>query len=182
MLERSSILIPINTLSIDRRAAVMQALVEGSSIRAVARMTGTDKDAVTRLLVEVGEFCSVYQDYVLTNLPCTRREADEIWTSVGAKAKNSTKVGQGDLWTYTAICADSTLAVSWMVEARSPSTTNEFMQDVAGRLANRVQLTTDGLPLYLPAVEKALWLERSGLRAVDEDILPLCGVRAREAV
>ena len=102
MLERSSIL-----LSNARRAAVVRGLVEGGSIRAVGRMTGTDKDTVTRILVEVGEFCSLYQNVTLRNLSCTRIEADEIWSFVGAKAANATKDGQGDIWTFTAMCADT---------------------------------------------------------------------------
>jgi IS1 family transposase len=118
-------------------------------------MTGTDKDTVMRLLVEVGEFCSIYQHHTLVNLPCKRIEADEIWSFVGAKQKNATKRGQGDLWTYTAIDADTKLAVSWLVGPRNPKSTRAFVLDLAGRLANRVQLTTDGLRDYLPAVENA---------------------------
>jgi IS1 family transposase len=145
----------MNTLSLAQRAAVIRGLVEGGSMRSVARMTGVDKDTVARLLVEVGEFCSIYQDHALRNLPCKRIEADEIWSFCGAKQKNATKGGQGDIWTYTAICADSKLAVSWMVGSRSHKTTQAFMVDVAKRLGNRVQLSTDGLSWYLAAVEKA---------------------------
>lgn len=155
LLKRSSILGGMNKLSIERRATVIRALVEGGSLRSVARMTGTDKDTVMRLLVEVGEFCSIYQYHTLVNLPCKRIEADEIWSFVGAKQKNATKKGQGDLWTYTAIDADSKLAVSWLVGPRNPKSTRAFVLDLAGRLANRIQLTTDGLRDYLPAVENA---------------------------
>ena len=118
-------------------------------------MVGADKDTVMRLLVEVGEFCSIYQDVTLTNLPCTRIEADEIWSFVGAKAANVTHDGQGDLWTYTAICADTKLAVSWLVGPRSQASTRTFMRDVASRLANRVQLSTDAYKAYPGAVERA---------------------------
>ena len=104
MLEQSSILLPMNTRSLARRAAIVRALVDGSSIRSIARVMQCDKDTVTRLLVEVGEFCSIYQHCVLVNLPCKRVEADEIWSFVGAKAKNATNTEQGDIWTYTAIC------------------------------------------------------------------------------
>ncbi len=127
----------MNVLSIARRAAIIRALVEGASIRSVARMTGSDKDTVTRLLVEVGEFCSTYQHHVLVNLPCERIEADEIWSFVGAKQRNATKAGQGDLWTFTAICATTKLAVSWMVGPRTPATAQALMDDVADRLANQ---------------------------------------------
>jgi IS1 family transposase len=155
MRERSRILLSMNKLSLSRRAAVVRGLADGASVRAVYRMTGTDKDTVLRILVEVGEFCSIYQDHALRNLPSTRVEADEIWEFCGAKAKNATKPGQGDLWTYTAICADTKLLFSWMVGTRSHITTEAFMQDVASRLKNRVQLTTDGLNWYVAAVEKA---------------------------
>ncbi len=109
------------------------------------------------------EFSATYQDYVLRNLPCERVGADEIWSFVGAKAKNATKPvrknatkpGQGDLWTYTAICATSKLAVSWLVGFRNGENTKAFMVDVAARLARRVQLTTDGLSWCLAAVEEA---------------------------
>ena len=145
----------MNKLNNTRRATIIRALVEGSSLRAVARMTGTDKDTVMRLLVEIGEFCSTYQHHTLTNLRCKRIEADEIWSFIGAKAANATKEGQGDLWTFTAICADSKLAVSWLVGPRSHDSTRAFMNDVAARLANRVQLTTDAFPAYLGAVENS---------------------------
>ena len=94
MLERSSILLPMNKLSLARRAAVIRGLIDGASIRAIARMTQTDKDTVTRILCEVGEFCSIYQHHALRNLPCKRIEADEIWSFVGAKAGNATRKDQ----------------------------------------------------------------------------------------
>jgi IS1 family transposase len=145
----------MNKLNNTRRSAIIKALVEGASIRSVARMTGTDKDTVMRLLVEVGEFCSIYQDVTLRNLTATRIEADEIWSFVGAKAANATKDGQGDIWTFTALDADSKLMVSWLVGQRTGEATREFMADVAGRLANRVQLSTDAFPAYPGAVERA---------------------------
>lgn len=145
----------MNKLSVEKRAAVVRALAEGNSIRATARLTGTAKATVLKLLVELGEFCSIYQHYAHRNLSCKRIEADEIWAYVGAKQKNATKDGQGDLWTYTAISADSKLMVSWLVGARNHRNTYDFMADVALRLANRVQLTTDGLSWYVAAVEAA---------------------------
>lgn len=145
----------MNKLTNARRSAIVRALVEGSSIRATARMLGCDKDTVMKLLVEVGEFCSIYQHHTLTNLPCTRIEADEIWSFVGAKAANAVKEGHGDLWTFTALCADTKLAVSWLVGPRSQESTRVFMDDVASRLANRVQLSTDGWVSYPGAVERS---------------------------
>jgi IS1 family transposase len=110
---------------------------------------------VLRLLVEVGEFCSVYQDHALQNLKTKRVEAAEIWAFVGAKAKNATTAAQGDIWTYTALDADSRLMISWLVGPRNSQNTQAFTADVADRLGNRVQLTTDGLPWYVAAVERA---------------------------
>jgi IS1 family transposase len=145
----------MNTLSLARRAAVVRALVEGTSVRGTARLVGCDKDTVLRILVEVGEFCSVYQDHKLRNLPCKRIEADEIWAFCGAKQKHARQEGHGDLWTFTAICADSKLGVSWLVGPRTPASADSFMRDVADRLDRRVQLTTDGHRMYLVAVERA---------------------------
>jgi IS1 family transposase len=169
MLERSSILLDMNTLSKEKKAAVIKGLIEGGSISSVGRMTGTDKDTVTRVLVEVGEFCSTYQHHVLVGLPCERIEADEIWSFCGAKKKNATKPGQGDLWTFTAICATSKLAVSWMVGSRGKNTAHAFMEDVAARLANRVQLSTDGHHMYLSAVENAFGWNGVDYAMIDKD-------------
>jgi IS1 family transposase len=145
----------MNRLGVDRRASVIRGLVEGGSIRAVARMAGVDKDTVLRLLVEIGEFCSIYQYHALRNLPCRRIEVDEIWAFCGAKAKNATKQGQGDIWTFTALDADTKLMVSWLVGERNQSSARKLMIDLASRLKNRVQLTTDGHPIYAMAVEDA---------------------------
>jgi IS1 family transposase len=121
------------------------------------------------VLVEVGEFCSTYQHHVLVDLPCERIEADEIWSFVGAKKKNATKVGQGDLWMFTAICATTKLAVSWMVGSRGKNTAHAFMEDVAARLANRVQLSTDGHHMYLSAVENAFGWNGVDYAMIDKD-------------
>jgi hypothetical protein len=145
----------MNKLTLDRRAAVIRGLVEGGSIRAVARMTGVDKDTVLRLLVEIGEFCSIYQYHALRNLPCKRIECDEIWAFCGAKRSNATKKGQGDIWTFTAIDADTKLMVSWLVGQRDGGVCQRFISDVASRLANRVQITTDGSFSYITAIENA---------------------------
>lgn len=145
----------MNKLTNTRRSAIVRALCEGNSIRATARLTGTAKATVLKLLVELGEFCSIYQDHVLRNLNAKRIEADEIWAFVGAKEKNATKDGHGDIWTYTALDADSRLMISWLVGPRSRESTQAFVRDVAERLASRVQLTTDGLGWYVSAVENA---------------------------
>jgi IS1 family transposase len=150
----------MNKLTPERRAAVIRCLVEGNSIRATVRMTGAAKNTVAKLLVELGYACSEYQDRVLRNLNCQRVQCDEIWSFVGCKEKNvpEEKKGSGecgDVWTWTALDADTKLAVSWRVGGRDAETACDFMHDVADRLASRIQLTTDGHNCYLMAVEEA---------------------------
>jgi IS1 family transposase len=155
MPERLARFIPMNKLPMEKRAAIVRALVEGTSVRGAARMTGTSKDTVLKLLVELGDFCSIYQDYRLRDLNTTRAEIDEIWAFVGAKQRNATRQGDGDVWTFTAIDADSKLMISWLVGQRNSDSANPFMADVASRLRNRIQLTTDGHNMYIEAVRKA---------------------------
>ena len=144
-------------LSVERRAAIIRALSEGNSIRATCRLTGAAKGTVTRLLVELGAACRSYQDRHLRNLPTKRVQCDEIWSYVGAKQKqvDAGAKGEGDVWTWTAMDADSKLMISWLVGPREYHAARAIMHDLHGRLANRVQLTTDGLAWYRPAVEKA---------------------------
>ena len=144
----------MNRLSLARRAAIIRSLVEGASMRSIARAQGCDKDVVCRLLVEVGEFCSIYQHVVLRDLPCERVEVDEIWAFVGAKNANKKNDKQGDIWTFTAICATSKLAVSWLVGSRTSASTHAFIRDLAPRLRNRVQITTDAWAHYRQAIER----------------------------
>jgi IS1 family transposase len=123
-------------------------------------MTGVAKNTVTKLLVEAGAICSEYQDRVLRNLSCRRIQCDEIWSYVGAKDKNvpehkRDQFGIGSVWTWTAIDADTKLVPCWLVGTRDVGSATEFMQDLAGRLRHRVQLTTDGHKPYLDAVEDA---------------------------
>ncbi len=123
-------------------------------------MTKVSKPTVIKLLVDLGQVCADYQDAVLRDLPCKRIEADEIWAFCYSKAKNvpADKRGQfgyGDVWTFTAICADSKLVPSWRIGPRDLGTATDFMQDLAGRLSNRIQLTTDGHRMYLESVEAA---------------------------
>jgi IS1 family transposase len=150
----------MNRLDKNRQAQVIRCIVEGNSIRATVRMTGVAKNTIVKLLTEVGDACAKYQDSTLRNLPCRRIQCDEIWSFCYAKEKNvpADKRGQfgyGDVWTWTAICADTKLIASWTVGTRGAVTAYEFMQDLAGRLANRIQLTTDGHRVYLDAVEDA---------------------------
>lgn len=147
--------VTMNKLSADRRAAIINALCEGNSIRATARLTGANKETVMKLLVEAGEFASVYQDIAHRNLKTTRVESDEIWAFVGAKQRRAVRSGDGDIWTFTALDADSKLILSWLVGARNQENANEFMQDLRSRLTRRIQLTTDGHGMYLNAVRQA---------------------------
>jgi IS1 family transposase len=151
----------MNTLPLATKAAIVRALVEGNSLRATARMTGTSKNTVTKLLVDLGELCAVYQHHVLRRLPSKRVQCDEIWSFVGCKQKrmNEGGMGDGDIYTFTAMDADSKLMISWLVGRRTPEATREFVGDLNSRLASRVQITTDGYGPYVSAIEGAFgWM------------------------
>lgn len=142
------------------RAQVLAALVEGNSIRATVRMTGVAKNTILKLIADVGKICAEYQDGAFQNLTCSRIQCDEIWSFVGAKAKNATpeqkqELGYGDVWTWVAMDADTKLVPCWNVGKRDGAAAWEFMTDLASRLKNKVQLTTDGHHAYLEAVEDA---------------------------
>jgi IS1 family transposase len=148
----------MNRLSTRQRTKVITALVEGNSIRATCRMTGVAKGTVTRLLIEVGKACQIYQFKTLKNLQSRRIQCDEIWSFCYAKQDNLPekkrgKLGYGDVWTYVAIDADTKLVPCWLVGLRTANYAYQFMNDLAKRLANRVQLTTDGHRKYLDAVD-----------------------------
>lgn len=148
----------MNKLSREKRIQVLSALVEGNSIRSTVRMTGIAKNTVVKLLAEVGSLCAEYQDKMLRNLNCKRIQCDEIWSYCYAKEKNVPKdkkgiYGFGDVWTWVAIDPETKLVVSWLVGHRDPAHARVFIQDLSERLANKVQLTTDGLRAYLVAVE-----------------------------
>jgi IS1 family transposase len=150
----------MNRLPKAKQIQVVSALVEGCSIRATVRMTGVAKNTIVKLLAELGRACEAYQMATLINLPCKRMQCDEIWSFVGAKQKNvpADKQGMwgiGDVWTWTAICADTKIVPSWLVADRSAEAARRFITDLAGRLASRVQVTSDGLRLYVDAVEHA---------------------------
>jgi IS1 family transposase len=152
--------VTMNKLDIKTRARILACLVEGNSIRATVRMTGAAKNTVVKLLAEVGAACAAYQDKTLRNLPCKRVQVDEIWSFVYAKAKNvaaakAAPEDAGDIWTWTAICADSKLIVSWLVGERDGANATAFVEDLRDRLAQRIQLSSDGNHMYLNAVEKS---------------------------
>src|ERR1700678_3132193 len=147
----------MNQLSSEKREQIVSALVEGCSIRSIVRMTGASKNTIAKLLVELGAACAEYLDKALVNLNSKRIQCDEIWSFVGAKDKNvpesrKDEIGIGSVWTWVAIDADTKLICSWLVGKRDPGCATAFIQDLAGRLSNRVQLTTDGLKMYLTAV------------------------------
>jgi IS1 family transposase len=154
----------MNRLNTERRSQVIRCLVEGNSVRATVRLTGVAKNTVVKLLMEIGRACEEYQDKTLRNLHSKRVQCDEIWSFVYAKQKNVTpeiaaKQTAGDIWTWTAIDADSKLIISWMIGGRDAGTAKHFIDDLASRLAHRVQLTTDGHKAYLTPVENAFGSE-----------------------
>src|SRR5690349_4421281 len=148
----------MNKLDREARARILHLLCEGQSIRAVTRLTGASKNTVTKLVVDAGHACTQYQDRVLRNLTCQRVQLDEIWNFVYAKNDNvkdakAPPADAGDVWTWTAIDADTKLLVSWLVADRSTGAAMTFVGDLKDRLANRVQLTSDGHRPYLSAVD-----------------------------
>lgn len=149
----------MNKLTQAKRVQIIAALVEGNSIRATCRMTGAAKGTVLKLVVDLGKVCAAYLDRTLRNLNCQKIQCDEVWSFCYAKEKNvpeemKSTLGFGDVWTWTAIDADTKLIVSYLVGGRSTSYASKFIADLASRLAHRVQLTTDGHRAYLTAVEK----------------------------
>lgn len=149
-----------NALSTAKQVQIVQALVEGNSLRATARMADVSRNTVNKLLLDLGSACAAYQGETLVNLPCKRLQVDEIWSFVGAKqanvpAERRGEFGIGDVWTFLAIDADTKLCPAWMVGTRDSGTATDFMLDLSARLACRVQLTTDGHRMYVSAVDTA---------------------------
>ncbi|MEX2181687.1 MAG: IS1 family transposase [Gemmatimonadaceae bacterium] len=149
----------MNRLSTEKRAALLRSLVDGASVSAASRMIGVSKVTALKLLADIGEVCAEYQRATLNDLPCRTIECDEIWSWVGAKEKNVPRDekgrGRGDVWTWTAICADTKLIPCWHLGTRDANAAALFMEDLASRLRHRVQLTTDGHRAYLRGVEGA---------------------------
>jgi IS1 family transposase/lambda repressor-like predicted transcriptional regulator len=150
----------MNRLPLERRAQILSMIAEGNSLRAVSRMADVSFNTVSKLLLDVADACEKYQDVTLRDLKCKRIQCDEIWAFVYAKAKNVPEEmrgtwGVGDVWTWTAMDPDTKLVPSWAIGRRDAFTGHAFMRDLASRLANKVQLTTDGHKIYLEAVEGA---------------------------
>lgn len=154
----------MNRLPLECRAQIIGLLAEGNSLRATSRLADASINTVTKLLLDVGAACEEYQGRTLRNLKCQRIQCDEIWAFVYAKSKNvpqdhAGEFGYGDVWTWTALDAESKLIPSWAVGRRDGFTAAAFIRDLADRLATRVQLTTDGHKVYLEAVEGAFGSE-----------------------
>jgi IS1 family transposase len=154
----------MNRLPLDRRAQILGLLVEGTSLRATSRLADVSINTVTKLLLDVAAASADFQDRTLRGLSCKRLECDEIWSFIYAKEKNVPvdkrgTFGLGDVWTWTALCADCKLVPSWLVAKRDAGSAFHFIGDLAERLADRVQLTTDGFKVYLEAVEGAFGSE-----------------------
>jgi IS1 family transposase len=168
----------MSRLSLGDRAALIGMLVEGNSLRASIRLSGVSINTVSRLLVDVGTACQKYHDEHVRNLKTRRVHADEIWSFVYAKAKNvpddMRAPGVGDVWTWTAMDADSKLMISYLVGSRDAGCAFEIMSDVASRLTPRIQLTTDAHRAYLEAVE--------GVFGIDVDYAQLVKIYGTEQI
>ncbi|MDE0037921.1 MAG: IS1 family transposase [Gammaproteobacteria bacterium] len=150
----------MNALPRNRRILILKCLTEGMSMRATARIADVSRQTVNKLLIDAGKACAAYQHETLRDLPCRRLEVDEIWEFVCAKERNVLRAKSapreaGDVWTWVAICAETKIVPSWLVGDRTDATAIEFMDDLRGRLANRVQLSSVGHKAYLEAVEGA---------------------------
>src|SRR5262249_42909442 len=150
----------MNKLPLNKRVQILSMLCEGSSMRSISRVADVSINTVSKLLVDAGKFCAQLHDDQVRNVKAKRVQCDEIWSFVGAKQKNVATMkqpvdGAGDVWTWTALDSDSKLIVSWLVGGRDSEYALAFMDDVKDRLANRVQMTTDGHRAYLVAIEEA---------------------------
>jgi IS1 family transposase len=151
----------MNRLDSSHRAQIISSLIEGNSLRSTSRMSGVAINTVVKLAIDAGAACSEYQDRVMRNLNSQRVQIDECWAFCYAKAKNVTPEiaakhpDAGDVWTWAAIDADSKLIPCWAIGPRDATTARIFVNDLADRLADRIQLTSDGLAVYLAAVERA---------------------------
>jgi IS1 family transposase len=150
----------MNKLPLEKRVQILTMLVEGSSLRSISRVCDVSINTVTKLLVDAGRVCEAFHDEKVRKVKAKRVQCDEIWSFCYAKQKNvkgakAAPANAGDVWTWTGLDADSKLIVSWSVGSRDADDARDFMDDLASRLANRVQLTTDGYRAYLEAVEGA---------------------------
>ena len=166
----------MNRLPAETRITVLNMLVEGSSIRSISRVTGVSKDTVSKLLVDAGKACMEFHDQAVQDVHASHIQCDEIWSFCYSKQKNAERAKNvidvaGDVWTWTGIDSDTKLIVSWLVGGRDAEYAIEFMDDLRGRLANRVQLSTDGYGAYLDAVEGG-FRGRHRLRPANQGLRP----------
>lgn len=152
----------MNVLPIEKRAQILHLLVEGNSMRATSRIADVSINTVTKLLEDVGAACLEYQDATIRNINSKRVQCDEIWSFCYSKEKNVAPedkgvLGHGDAYTWTAIDSDTKLAISWLVGRRDIECAESFTADLASRLADRIQLTTDGYGVYVNAIESLWW-------------------------
>jgi IS1 family transposase len=149
-----------NNLTLEKKTLAVSMLCEGSSIRAIERVTNINRQTIMRLGVRVGQACKVIMDEKMRNIPSKRIEVDEIWGFVGAKRKNAARCGAfGDVWTFIALDADTKLIPSFVVGKRDKFHANQFMSDLADRLSLRVQLSSDALTAYPDAIERGFGSE-----------------------
>lgn len=166
-----------NILSDEKQVMVIGALAEGNSIRSIERMTGIHRDTIMRLGVKVGQACEAVLDEKMRNLDCDRIEVDEIWGFIGKKQKNVRSTDNpaevGDVWTYLAIDPETKLMPSFVVGKRDRYHTQVFMDDLAGRLKNRIQLSSDAMGAYADAVERAFGADVDYAQIVKEYSSPV---------
>jgi IS1 family transposase len=153
----------MNRLSTEKRAQIVGMIVEGNSIRSITRMTGICQEAITKLLCDLGKACADHHNATVCRVKSRRVQCDEVWSFCYAKAKNVPEqkkgTGAGDVWLWTAIDADSKLILSYLCGGRDADWATQFMEDLASRLATRIQITTDGLKAYAIAVEGAFGMD-----------------------
>ncbi len=149
-----------NILKTEKKVAVISMLCEGASIRAVERITGIHGDTIGRLALRIGQACQKIMDTKMRGLTCKQIEVDEIWGFIGAKQKNANRAGAyGDVWTFIALDADTKLIPSFVVGKRDGYHAKAFMSDLASRLVNRVQISSDSMRAYEDATERAFGSE-----------------------
>ena len=151
-------MVSMNRLSVQKRSQIIGMMCEGMAIRAISRLTGASKNTIVKLLKDAGEACLAYQDKAFRDLSCKRVQVDEIWSFVGAKESNVDRdqkiQGWGDCWTWTAIDADTKLVPCWLVGPRNAQAAHYFIRDLANRMKDRIQLTSDGFAAYPLAVDR----------------------------
>ena len=149
-----------NILATDKKVLAVSMLAEGSSIRSIERITGVHRDTIMRLGVRIGEGCKEVMDSKMRGLNCKHIQCDEIWGFIGAKRKNADSTGRyGDVWTFIGLDSETKIIPSFVVGKRDSYHAKEFMDDLAGRMANRIQVSTDALAAYPDAIERGFGSE-----------------------